>query len=226
MELERQQLRKGKLCPSFVTKHFSGGPMEKRRHRRYTRRFKVRFGEKTFTQTGFTSDVSATGLFVVTNATMHLNTRVHVEVNIDAERQLFFEGIVARLAIVSPELRQIMKGGFGMRFLTGAELMAEMVPHLKDKTRCVLTYATQAAFAESYEKELKRGGGFVWAEKSHPVNSIINLEIDAPFIGRLLAFEARVVHVMPGPNNTFGTALMFIDPASALQSLQSLLPVT
>ena len=196
--------------------------MEKRRHRRYARRFRVKFGEKAFSHSGFTSDVSATGMFVVTQPVPKLGTRLHVEVTMDNERMLYFEGMVARMALVAPELRSVMKGGFGLRFLTGAELMAEMVPHLRDPKRLVLNYGSAEALHEAYEKELKRGGAFVWSDREQVVNSIVNLEIDAQFSGRQLAFECRVVHVVTEPGR-WGVALMFLDPTAALTGIAGLL---
>jgi hypothetical protein len=86
----------------------------------------------------------------------------------------------------------------------------------------VLTYATPEAFAEAYEKELERGGVFMWSEREQTPNSILNLEIDAAFAGRQLAFECRVVHVMAEPGR-WGVALMFLDASSAKQALAGLL---
>ena len=196
--------------------------MEKRRHRRYSRRFRVKFGEKALDRSGFTSDVSATGMFVVANPVPKLGTRLHVEVAMDAERVLYVEGIVARMTLVAPELRSVMKGGFGLRYLTGAELMAELVPHLRDAKRLVLAYATADALNDAFEKELKRGGAFVWSDREHPVSSIVNLEIDAEFCNRALAFECRVVHVVPEASR-WGVALMFLDPNAAIAGLSGLL---
>ena len=196
--------------------------MEKRRNRRYSKRFKVRFGLKEFTSTGFTNDVSATGMFVVTTSLLTIGQRVHVEVTMDESNKLYFEGGVARLTLVAPELRQIMKGGFGIRFLSGAELMGEMVPHLKDKTRIVLTYPTSHGFSNAYENELRRGGCFVWTNTHYPVNSIVHLEIEAEFCNRSIAFECRVMHVVTGEDGRFGTALMFLEQASALAGLAGL----
>lgn len=196
--------------------------MEKRRNRRYAKRFKVRFGVKDLTLTGFTNDVSATGMFVVTTTQMTIGQRVHVEVLLDTDQKLYFEGSVARLTLVAPELRQIMKGGFGLRFLTGAELMGEMVPHLKDKSRIVMTYPTQAGYLNAFENELRRGGVFVWTTQQYTVNTIVHLEIEAEFANRSVAFECRVMHVVSGPDGRFGTALMFLDQASALLGLSAL----
>jgi Tfp pilus assembly protein PilZ len=196
--------------------------MEKRRNRRYSKRFKVRFGLKEFTSTGFTNDVSATGMFVVTTSLLTIGQRVHAEVTMDEDLKLYFEGDVARLTLVAPELRQIMKGGFGLRFLSGTELMGEMVPHLKGKTRIVITYPTLHRFSNAYQTELRRGGCFVWTHSHYPVNSIVDLEIEAEFCNRSIAFECRVMHVVIGDDRRFGTALMFVDQASALAALAGL----
>ena len=196
--------------------------MEKRRHRRYSKRFRVKFGEKALDRSGFTSDVSATGMFIVAQPVPKLNTRLHVEVAMENERVLYFEGIVARMTLVAPELRSVMKGGFGLRFLGPAELMAEMVPHLRDPKRLVLSYGNAEALHDAYEKELKRGGAFVWSDREHQVNSIVNLEIDAEFSNRQLAFECRVVHVV-AESGRWGVALMFLEPAAAITSLTALL---
>jgi hypothetical protein len=115
-----------------------------------------------------------------------------------------------------------MKGGVGLRFLTGAELMAEMVPHLRDPRRLVLAYASAELLSDAYEKELKRGGAFVWSEREHQSNSIVSLEIDAQFSNRQLAFECRVMHVVPEPGR-WGVALMFLDPTAALTAIAGLL---
>lgn len=199
--------------------------MEKRRHRRYSKRLKVRFGEKGLTHTGFSGDVSSGGMFIVTTQVPKLGTRLHLEMTLDVDRVLTVEAVVARLTLVSPELRQLMKSGFGTRFLLGAELLAEMVPHMRDKNRVTLTFETSDEFLAAYEKELKRGGAFVWLDEARPIDTIINLEVDAPFLGRVLSFEARVVHVVPGEGGRFGTALMFLDAASAATGLsQFVLP--
>lgn len=197
--------------------------MEKRRHRRYSKRFKVNFGEKAFTHTGFSGDVSATGMFIVTAQAAKVGSRQHLQIMLDGDRCVYAEGVVARLALVAPELRQIMKGGFGVRYLSGVEMMAEMVPHLKDKTRIELIYPTQEEFAKAFETELKRGGVFAWTEKQHAIDTIINVEVEAPFVKRTLSFEARVIHVVPGPDGRHGTALMFIDANGAITGLSSLL---
>lgn len=202
---------------------------EKRRSKRHARRLKVRFGEKgtaVFPYTGLTNDVSATGLFVVSGHNAKPGTRLHLDVTLPGELPLFVECVVARQVLVPPELRQVVKSGFGVRFLMGAELMAELVPAmntpLKDDPFC-LAFTDPAAWHAAVEKEFKRGGAFVWSPRAVAQNTIITVTFDLRFLGRQLAFEARVVHSMPGPDGRFGVALMFVDPAGAAAALTSTL---
>lgn len=196
--------------------------MEKRRHRRYSRRLKVRFGEKDFDHQGFTHDVSQCGLFVVAGYSPKVGTRLHLEVTHSDGVKVHLEGAVARLNVVAPELRSIVKGGFGVRLLTAAEVLGELVPQVKNKVHFSLSYPTQAAFLAAYDSELKRGGLFLWAEKQHPVGSTLTLEIEAGWSGQTTALEVNVVHVMPGNDGRFGTALMFVHSNDALTQLTSL----
>jgi hypothetical protein len=201
---------------------------EKRRSKRHARRLKVRFGESgqaAFTNSGLTNDVSATGLFVVSSATPKPGTRLHLEVMMQGEKPLFIEGVVTRQVLVPPELRQVVRAGFGVRYLLGTELMAELVPALQGVVKddpFLLAYEDEAAWREAWEKEFKRGGCFVWSPKTVAQNSIVRLTIDLRFASRTLAFEARVVHVMPSEGR-YGVALMFVDGAGALAALSATL---
>lgn len=200
---------------------------EKRRSKRHARRLRVKFGEKgtaVFPHSGLTNDVSATGLFVVSSHNPRPGTRLHLEVTMPGELPLFIEGVVARQVIVPPELRQVVKSGFGIRFLLGAELMAELVPAMstpvKDDPFC-LTFVDEPTWRAAVEKEFKRGGAFVWTHKAVAQNTIITVTFDLRFLNRQLAFEARVVHTLPSADGRYGVALMFVDPAGAAAALSS-----
>jgi hypothetical protein len=202
--------------------------MEKRHSKRHARRLRLKYGEKGtgFPHTALTHDLSATGMFVVASDSPKPGTRVHFEVTLPSEQPLFLEGVVARQVIVPAELRQVMKSGFGVRFLVGTELMAELVPTtvalLKDDPFC-LTFADEPAWRAAVEKEFKRGGAFVWSAKSVAQNSLVNLTFDLRFLHKHLALEARVVHTNAEPDGRIGVALMFVDPVGAKTALQSTL---
>lgn len=198
--------------------------MEKRKNRRHSRRLRVRYGEAAFEQQGFSADVSATGMFIQSSAIPKVGSRLHIEVTFDGEQRLFFEGVVARQKIVSAELRHVLKGGFGVRFLGGVELLPELVPSLKLASRRGLTlrYETRAALADAWKTDLARGGVFAWSEKIHPVNTVVLVDVDLPFVGQRLSFEARVMHVVD-ENTRAGLTLMFVDVPSTLAALQLIL---
>lgn len=202
-----------------------GTDMEKRQARRHGRRLKVRYGEKGkgFTSTGLTNDVSATGLFVLANSSPKPGTRVHLEVMLPGEVQVFIEGVVARQVVVPPELRQVVKSGFGVRYLLGTEVMAELVPQLRDPAKkddpFTLVFEDAASWKQAWDKEYSRGGVFVWSPRPLPPNSTLILTFELKHLGRTLAFEARVVHVMPGADGRQGIALMFSDVAGATAAL-------
>jgi hypothetical protein len=191
------------------------------------RRLKVRFGEKTrgavYTHSGLTSDLSSTGMFVSTSASVAPGTRLHVEVTTSENQAIFFEAVVARQVNVPPELRTVMKAGFGLRFLTGTELLSELAPSIKDRSQLHISYESVTILRDAWERELKRGGAFCWADRSYPLNSIVTVEFDLPFAGRRLAFEARVVHQVPEQHGKHGLAFMFLDVANASAALESLL---
>lgn len=199
--------------------------MEKRHARRHGRRLKVRFGEKGkgFTSTGLTNDVSATGLFVLANSSPKPGTRVHLEVTLPGEVQVFLEGVVARQVLVPPELRQVVKSGFAVRYLQGTELMAELVPPLRDVAKkgdpFTLSFEDEVSWKAAWDREYSRGGVFVWHDKPLTPNTAVVLTFDLKFLSRTLAFEARVVHAMPGPDGRHGIALMFSDVAGATAAL-------
>lgn len=201
------------------------GMSEKRKARRFARRLKVRFGEKNrpFSHSGLTNDISATGMFVSTTTPVKPGTRLHVEVTTAEEALMFFEAVVARQVVVPPELRTLMRPGFGMRFLTGTELMSELIPSLKDQTHLQVVFDSVDSFREAWERELKRGGAFLWAEKAYPINSIVTVEFDFAFANRRLAFESRVVHVVPDHEGRHGMAFMFLDVNNATVALSALL---
>lgn len=206
-----------------------GTDMEKRQARRHGRRLKVRYGEKGkgFSSTGLTNDVSATGLFVLANSSPKPGTRVHLEVTLPGEVQVYIEGVVARQVVVPPELRQVVKSGFGVRYLLGTEVMAELVPPLRDPAKkddpFTFAFDDAASWKQAWDKEYSRGGVFVWSPKPLPLNSTLILTFELKHLNRTLAFEARVVHVMPGADGRFGVALMFTDVAGATAALSATL---
>lgn len=196
--------------------------MEKRNSRRIMRRLKVRFGEEQLTHSGFSVDVSSTGLFVATSYTPKIGARMHLEVTLEGTKLLFLEGVVARISSVPPELRQIVKAGFGVRLLTPAELVGEMVPHLKSQIHIAITFPSREALADAFGREVSQGGLTVLANQEHPLNTIVGLDIELPFANTRVAIEARIVAVSREASGRFNTSLVFLDAKTAQAALGAL----
>ena len=101
---------------------------ERRKATRYPRRLQVRYwalGEpEPFT--GYSANISATGMFVGTASPLPPGTRVRVEI-LDPERGFVVEGIVAHAAKISPILQKIRTSGMGVRFLRVEELVKALM---------------------------------------------------------------------------------------------------
>lgn len=197
--------------------------MERRRHKRYVKRVKVRFGDGDLSSNGFTANVSEGGLFIVATPSVKVGQRLHVQFDL-APRPDYTEVVVARLALVPPELRSAIKGGFGVRYLTPRELMADLVPSAGGARTHTIAYETAWALAQAYDKELRRGGVFLWSEQAETVDAVLPVEFDLVWANQAVQLNAKVVTVVPGPDGRHGLALMFVDGPSAANQFVHYLP--
>lgn len=197
---------------------------ERRKHKRYPRRFQVRFGEKDLNGTGFTVDVSLSGLFIVTvQALPPLDTRLVVQVVGDERTpHQFLVGSVQRHRLVPPELRQVSRSGFGLRVLRPDELMRPLLPASAASGRQPLEVAfnTPAEFKTTWEAELKHGGLFIRSSAALQPNLEVKVVVLLPFANTNLEFDCRVVHVSSADAGRKGVSLMFTNPAAAREALQ------
>lgn len=200
--------------------------MERRRNKRYNKRLKIAFGEKDFSQSGFTGNVSSSGLFVIASTNVKVGQRLHVQLEVEG-KHLYQEGVVARLNVVPPELRTVVKGGFGFRFLSQRELLAELIPSATNPQAKVLSFDTAWKLSELYEKELKRGGVFLWSDAPVAVNTIIPVEFELGYANHSFILQAKVVTVVPNPDGKHGLACIFMDgPQAAAAQFDPYLPKT
>lgn len=101
----------------------------KKRPKRYPRRLTVRYGDKELDRTGFTSDISVTGVFIIAqNLPPPVGARIHLQLILDNARSIFVECVVRRHKLPPAELRGLERTGFAVRFLTPEELFPELVP--------------------------------------------------------------------------------------------------
>lgn len=201
--------------------------MEKRRARRHARRLRVRFGvrgEAGFPWDGFTHDVSASGLFVVTGHQVAPGGRVHLEVLLPGAGALYAEGLVSRQALVPPELRAVVRGGLGVRLLGAHELLGELVPSQAPPRagrgeRFCLAFTDREQLKTAYEQHFRRGAAYVVTEGAVPEQTLVTLTFDVRFVQRQLAVEGRVVGRETFPDGRTLHTVAFTDPVATLAAL-------
>ncbi|MDY7231046.1 PilZ domain-containing protein [Hyalangium rubrum] len=192
---------------------------EKRRHRRFKKRYTVRFGTEDLSQSGFTGDISKGGAFIVSNHLVPLDTRLHLQVQGDDGNFALFEGIVQRHRMVPPELRQVEDGGFGVRFLYPGEVIADMVD--TGKPSFELHFASAQQLRDTYERELRTGGTFVATDKVLRIQDKVQISLCLDFAGETLEHEATVVYItLPQGSGRAGASVVFTDKQSLEERLK------
>jgi len=183
---------------------------ERRGKKRGKRRFLVRYGARELSHSGFTRDISKRGAFIVSSSRPPLDSKLHVQIFLERERCVYFEALVTRHKIVSPHLRSLEKGGFGVRFLLPQEILQQMV--VKQGLLEIL-YATPGDLKQAYERQLRYGGVFVPTERELRRGSEVLLRIRLDFAKQTLEFDATVVHVWTNATqtDTRGVGVVFND---------------
>lgn len=192
---------------------------EKRQHRRFRKRYTVRFGTEDLSKSGFTGDISKGGAFIVSTHIVPLDTRIHLQVQLDPKNFAFFEGIVQRHRRVPPELRQVEPGGFGVRFLYPGEVIADMVS--SNMPTFELHFSSAEQLRTTYERELRMGGAFIVTDKVLRTQDKVLICLCLDYAGALVEQEASVVHItLPQGTNRAGVSVMFGDKAELDQKLK------
>ena len=102
--------------------------MDNRKARRLKRRIQVRFWKQddSIVKSGFTYNVSLTGMFVCTNSPFKPKTRITIEIGKEGSK-LELQGVVRHAARVDPVLHKVKPSGMGVRLLKTEELMAAVL---------------------------------------------------------------------------------------------------
>jgi Tfp pilus assembly protein PilZ len=192
---------------------------EKRQHRRFKKRYTVRFGTTDLTKSGITGDISKGGAFILTRDLIPLDTRVHLQVQLDAKNFVLFEGIVQRHRKVPPELRQMDPGGFGVRFLYPGEVVADIVN--KDTTTFEQHFTSAEQLKTAYDRELRMGGAFIMTDKPLRIQDKVMVALCLDFVGETVEQEATVVHItLPQGTTRAGVSVMFTDKKALEEGLK------
>lgn len=90
--------------------------MEKRPDKRLLKRLFVRFGKELPTHVGYTTDISATGLFIKSSTIFPPQTVLRIALTLPDDRVVLLSGVVMWAKRVPPQLaRLVRKNGMGVR---------------------------------------------------------------------------------------------------------------
>lgn len=223
--------------------------MNRRESERIVRRVPVRFtvrGGAAEPIRGYTTNISAGGMFISTGRPAPSGTRVRVEVG-EEGRDFTVEGLVAHSRRTAPELRLLGVTGMGVRFLNVTELVSELLgqelgeagarqgPGLLEESalgegRYRLRFQSREQFLRVYRQDVVHGGLFVPTRRPAGMSEAITLEVIVPLKGYpTLELRARVVHCIspdgtdPGANLLSGMGVQLEDPAAALAAFAPVL---
>jgi Tfp pilus assembly protein PilZ len=179
---------------------------ERRRDDRIRRRIQVTYyepGESTHRHKGFTTDVSASGMFIATAHPLHCGCRVRIEFGGD-ERGFLVEGQVTHAFKTDPLVPSPRRAGMGVRFLPIKQLLGKLVPEIaavpeaeapvEDGVYRVF-YEDRQSFLEIYRRDLSTGGLFVATDHPAQVDEVVVVELVIAGSGQpALRFEGKVVY--------------------------------
>lgn len=185
--------------------------MERRRQRRSSRRFQVAFRERgtDARHVGFTTNISTSGMFIATGRTLPEGTRLRVEIG-SGERGFVVEAIVAHSMRVEQRFRAVRQAGMGVRFLSVAELVAELAP---ESSRLVVEeaagprrqappsdgvyrviYADRQQLMSALESDVQNGWLYVPSQTPAEVGDTVDVAITVRgHEGEALRLDAKVV---------------------------------
>ncbi len=179
---------------------------DRRRDDRFRRRVPVHFWRpgKSYRHSGFTSDISTSGMFLATDEPLATGSRIRVAIGA-SDRGFFVEGEVTHTSKRGPHLPTSGRAGMGVRFLSVAKLLGKLIPELgasvaQDGTRSEdglyrASYTGAEEFREVYERDIKTGGLFVATQHPAAVGEGVEVEVMVATSGmRPLRLSGTVVY--------------------------------
>lgn len=204
--------------------------MERRKDTRRPHRIKVRFMEHGTEKrgTGYTTNISNTGMHVTTSRLLPGGKRIRVELRSNEGASVIAEAVVARAERSS---HQMKPDTMGVRFLTPEELVAELVPGAPpqdeepestddDEGLYRFRFADHQQFMAAYQRDLKSGRLFIPTDHPAPVDETVAVELRVANASPM-HFLARVVdRIEPGDGNLM--AGMDVELQGFEQTLEAL----
>jgi Tfp pilus assembly protein PilZ len=173
---------------------------ERRVSRRHRRRLQVRLWSDDAEGTGFTVDVSNTGLLIETPKTFDVGERLHLEICI-GESSYFSECVVVRKKSYPPHARALFKPAIGVRLVGLIEALrdsAEAAEEVPDGPMQV-DLSDPEELKAAFERDIKHGGLLVRTRESPEIDSEVVVPLRLPEPHGSIHCRGTVVKVNEDP---------------------------
>lgn len=190
---------------------------ERRGAPRQRRRLRVRFWNDSLETSGFTTDVSASGLFIESSTVAPPGTRLHLEMTLESG-PFFAECVVARVLRAARNVQPVVKGGIGVRFVGLDEALAGLGSKPDDGLR--LDLRDPEKLATVYVRDIKRGGLFVPTRQPPAQDSTVTVRLEVPEPHEAIEARGRVIHLTEDPP---GAGLELLDLEELRAKLASII---
>lgn len=195
--------------------------MEHRTARRVPRRLKAMFGPVTPTQQGFTQDISETGLFITTTLLPKVGTRLMVQLESPTKKSSIVTGEVVRHVVVPPELRSVMRHGFGVRLIGDRALVRSLLEAEKPApTGPSVTFTAPMEYQRVKSEELSKGCLSFTSPKAVAINDEVEVVIACAWRQGVLNLRGRTV-LARDLAGVCHAVMVLNDPAKARAALDA-----
>lgn len=179
------------------------------------------FGPVTPSQQGFTQDISETGLFITTTLLPKVGTRLMVQLETPTKKSSIVMGEVVRHVVVPPELRSVMRHGFGVRLLSDrAQVRSLMEADKPAPTGPSVTFTVPAEYQRVKTEELSKGCLSFVSPKAVAINDEVEVLIACAWRQGSLTLRGRTV-LARDLAGVCHAVMVLNEPAKALASLDA-----
>ncbi|MBL8936709.1 MAG: PilZ domain-containing protein [Archangium sp.] len=178
------------------------------------------FGPVTPSQQGFTQDISETGLFITTTLLPKVGTRLMVQLESPTKKSSIVMGEVVRHVIVPPELRSVMRHGFGVKLISDRALVRSLMEAEKPvPAGPSITFHTPAEYQRVKAEELSKGCLSFTSPKAVAINDEVEVAISCAWRQGVLTLRGRTV-LARDVAGACHAVLVLNDPAKATSALE------
>lgn len=195
--------------------------MNQRSAVRVPRRVKALFGPPGApAQTGFTQDISETGLFITASQLPRLGSTITVKLESGSAPPASVMGEVVRHVTVPPELRSVKRHGFGLRLLSDRGPVHALLGGANASAEPTLRFERPDDFRATRERELTRGGLTFRACRALNLDDRVRVLVTFAFAPGHVPVAGRVVHCRP-EGSAWVAILVMDEPAAMLHALDA-----